>query len=112
MKIDELDLSVRTYNCLKRGKIDTVEQLSQMSDDDLLRLRNFGQRCLAEVREKIALPRKTNADRIRAMSDKELAAVIMCPMEIGASVDLCKKNHGFTCVECSLRWLQEPAEEG
>lgn len=112
MKIDELEFSVRTYNCLKRAKIDTVEQLEQMSDDDLLRLRNFGQRCLDEVREKIALPRKTNADRIRAMSDEELAAVIMCPMEIDSIKDLCAKNHGHTCVECSLQWLQEPAKEG
>ena len=54
---------------------------------------------------------QTNADRIRAMSDEELAAVIMCPMEIGACKELCEKNHSYTCVECSLQWLQEPAKE-
>ena len=54
---------------------------------------------------------QTNADRIRAMSDEELADVIMCPMEIGASKDLCENNLGHTCVECSLRWLQQPAKE-
>ena len=53
----------------------------------------------------------SNADRIRDMDDEELAAVIMCPMEIGGSKDLCAENHGYTCVECSLRWLQEPAKE-
>ena len=59
-------------------------------------------------------PRKiqTNADRIRAMSDEELAAVIMCPMEIAGIKDLCEKNPGYTCVECSLQWLREPAKEG
>ena len=54
---------------------------------------------------------KTNADRIRAMSDKELAGVIMCPMEFTGLKDLCAKNPGHTCVECSLRWLQEPVKE-
>lgn len=49
-----LDLSVRAYNCLKRAGIHTVEQLRSMPDDDLLRLRHFGIRCLHEVREKLA----------------------------------------------------------
>ena len=53
----------------------------------------------------------TNADRIRAMSDEELAGVIMCPMEFNGIKDLCAKNPGHTCVECSLQWLQEPAKE-
>lgn len=53
----------------------------------------------------------TNADLIRAMTDEELAKVIMCPMEIAAIKDLCEKNPGHTCVECSLRWLQQPAKE-
>lgn len=61
--------------------------------------------------EKPFMPPMTNADRIRAMSDKELAAVIMCPMEISGIKDLCEKNPGYTCVECSLQWLQEPAKE-
>lgn len=53
MLIEEMNFSVRTYNCLKRKKIDTVEQLKGMSDDELLRIRNFGVGCLKEVREKI-----------------------------------------------------------
>ena len=53
MLIEELNLSVRTYNCLKRKGINTVEQLMGMSDDDLLRIRSFGAGCLKEVREKI-----------------------------------------------------------
>lgn len=56
MKIDELDFSVRTYNCLKRAGIDTVEQLLEKSDDDLMRISCFGVRCLNEVHEKIRKP--------------------------------------------------------
>lgn len=105
MKIDELDFSVRTYNCLKRGKIDTVEQLSQMSDDDLLRLRCFGQRCLAEVREKVAKPGKTIADRIRAMNDDELRNFLCGLM----TCDRC--NFGASD-GCKLKdWLQMPSKE-
>lgn len=103
--IEELDFSVRTYNCLKRAGIDTVELLSKLSDDDLLKLRCFGKKSLAEVRHKVALPRKTNADRIREMNDRELAAVIMCPY--GTEPDYCFKTD---CVECSRQWLQQPAE--
>ena len=39
MLIEKLNFSVRTYNCLKRGKIDTVEQLREKSDDDLMAIR-------------------------------------------------------------------------
>lgn len=53
MKIEELNFSVRTYNCLKRKGIDTVDKLSGMSDDDLLSIRSFGKGCLKEVRAKI-----------------------------------------------------------
>lgn len=53
MKIDELNFSVRTYNCLKRGKIDTVEQLRETSDEDLMRIRCFDIACLQEVHEKL-----------------------------------------------------------
>jgi len=54
MPIEFLELSSRTYNCLKRSQITTVGQLLLMSDDDLLALRNFGQKSLEELREKLA----------------------------------------------------------
>lgn len=54
MPIEVLDLSSRTYNCLKRSQITTVVQLLQMSDDELLSLRNFGQKSLEELKEKLA----------------------------------------------------------
>ena len=52
-ELKQLGLSLRTYNFLNRAKIDTVEQLAQVSDSDLLRLRGFGIWCLAEVRQKL-----------------------------------------------------------
>ena len=55
MPIEVLDLSSRTYNCLKRSQITTVGQLLQMSEDELLGLRNFGQKSLQELHEKLAL---------------------------------------------------------
>ena len=53
MKIEELHFSVRTYNCLKRRRIDTVEQLQVMTDDELKKIRGFGLKCLKEVRQVI-----------------------------------------------------------
>jgi len=51
--IDDLELSVRSYNCLKRAGIDTVEDLLQYTEEDLLDIRNFGQKSIQEVRNKI-----------------------------------------------------------
>jgi len=51
--IEELELSVRAYNCLKREGIDTVEKLLEYTEDDLLNIRNFGQKSIQEVKDKI-----------------------------------------------------------
>lgn len=53
----------------------------------------------------------TNADRIRAMSDEELAMVMMCPNENGLAEIDCDKSDSCNCYECLLKWLQEKAEE-
>lgn len=50
---------------------------------------------------------ETRADQIRAMSDVELAQVIMCPE--GMSGQTCKGEEGTSCVACCLRWLKQPA---
>ena len=52
--IEDLDLSVRSYNCLKRAGIKTVEELTQKSEDDMIRVRNLGKKSLKEVKEKLA----------------------------------------------------------
>lgn len=52
--IEKLDLSVRSYNCLKRTGITTVEKLRTMSDDELMRVRNLGRKCVEEIKQKLA----------------------------------------------------------
>jgi DNA-directed RNA polymerase subunit alpha len=51
--VDQLNLSVRTMNCLRRGGIVTVGELTIKSERDLLTLRNFGQKSLNEIKEKL-----------------------------------------------------------
>lgn len=52
--IDDLDLSVRAYNCLKRAGIDTIEKLKTKSTDDLIRVRNLGKKSMEEVLQKLS----------------------------------------------------------
>lgn len=54
MTIEELDLSVRSYNCLKRAGINTVEELTQKTEDDMMKVRNLGKKSLEEVQKKLA----------------------------------------------------------
>ena len=53
MTIEELDLSVRSYNCLKRAGINTVEDLTNKTEEDMMKVRNLGRKSLEEVREKL-----------------------------------------------------------
>ena len=53
MTIEELDLSVRSYNCLKRAGINTVEDLSNKSEEDMMKVRNLGRKSLEEVINKL-----------------------------------------------------------
>lgn len=53
MTIEDLDLSVRSYNCLKRAGIQTVEDLTKKSEDDMLKVRNLGKKSLDEVIKKL-----------------------------------------------------------
>lgn len=54
MSIEELDLSVRSFNCLKRANINTVEELVQRSEEDMMKVRNLGRKSLEEVAQKLA----------------------------------------------------------
>lgn len=59
------------------------------------------------------IPKQTNADRIRAMSDEELAIMLMCPAEYDESFNKNKDCNGEmnkNCKECTLNWLQSEAE--
>ena len=53
MSIDELELSVRSYNCLKRAGINTVEELTKKTSDDMMKIRNLGRKSLDQVLEKL-----------------------------------------------------------
>lgn len=54
MMIEDLDLSVRSYNCLKRAGIQTVDELTQKTEDEMMRVRNLGKKSLKEVKDKLA----------------------------------------------------------
>jgi len=65
-RIEELDFSVRTYNCLKKANVLTMGELVQLSEADLMNIRNFGKKSLNEVKEKLAslnLSLKATGDR-------------------------------------------------
>ena len=53
MSIDELELSVRSYNCLKRAGINTVEELTNKTSEDMMKVRNLGRKSLEEVLAKL-----------------------------------------------------------
>ncbi|WAA12420.1 DNA-directed RNA polymerase subunit alpha [Fervidibacillus halotolerans] len=53
MAIEELDLSVRSYNCLKRAGINTVQELTNKTEEDMMKVRNLGRKSLEEVKSKL-----------------------------------------------------------
>ena len=53
MTIEELDMSVRSFNCLKRAGIDTVEDLTNKTEEDMIKVRNLGKKSLEEVIQKL-----------------------------------------------------------
>ena len=53
MTIDELDLSVRSYNCLKRAGLNTVAELAAKSEEEMIKVRNLGKKSLKEIKEKL-----------------------------------------------------------
>ena len=53
MSIDDLELSVRSFNCLKRAGIDTVEDLINRTEEDMIKFKNLGKKSLEEVKSKL-----------------------------------------------------------
>lgn len=73
--IDELELSVRAYNCLKRAGITTIGQVLELGEEDLLAVRNFGHKSLEELREKLIAHNYIDYSRltsIGAMPEEEV----------------------------------------
>lgn len=54
MTVEELDLSVRSFNCLKRANINTVEELTQKTEEEMMKVRNLGKKSLEEVEKKLS----------------------------------------------------------
>ena len=80
MPVDQLDLSVRTMNCLRRASIATVGELITRGEKELLALRNFGQKSKIELEEKLSviglsLDPSSNDEAADAEADGEEAAV-------------------------------------
>jgi len=69
--IEDLDLSVRAYNCLKRAGITKVGQVLEMAEDDLLGVRNFGRKSLDELRERLASRGLLEHSRLAATTASE-----------------------------------------
>jgi DNA-directed RNA polymerase subunit alpha len=78
--IDELELSVRAFNCLKNAKIHTIRDLVRKSEEDMLQMKNFGRKSLSEVKEVIASmglqlgmlidePGKTGGDEAKSQAE-------------------------------------------
>lgn len=101
MKIEELNLSCRSYNCLKRNFIHTVEPLMGKSHEDLMNMPGVGWGTATEIITKVRAVKMTNADRIRSMSDKELAD---CLYRVMYSAN--KAPYAGQVLE----WLQKPAD--
>ena len=53
MSVEELELSVRSFNCLKRANINTVEELTKKTEEDMMKVRNLGKKSLDEVKHKL-----------------------------------------------------------
>lgn len=54
MNVDDLDLSARSFNCLKRADINTVEELTNKTEEEMMKVKNLGKKSLLEVKEKLA----------------------------------------------------------
>lgn len=108
MKIEEMHLSTRAYNCLKRKGIDTVEQLAVVPETELMRIRSFGTECMKEIRAKMEeyknrIPKKTIsemkldsvAEPIPIITRREKQAVYL-PEELGYAIDILKEEYEKT----------------
>lgn len=95
-----------------------IAQICEENNTDNLRLsfdisdnREFRVYISFEVKENNDDKKPTNADRIRSMSDEELAMNMMCPNENGLGEIECDKSDNCNCYECLLKWLQSEVEE-
>ncbi len=86
MQVDQLDLSVRTMNCLRRSGITTVGELISKKPKELLKLRNFGQKSFHEIEERLKEMELSLAPQVELKKEKEEAAELT-PVETESQVE-------------------------
>ena len=111
MKVSHLDIIVtmidkKPYYEIKYKEIGSNHYSVGYSSYKLENVLSWRDECF-EVVEKP----QTNADRIRSMTDEELAVNMMCPNENGLAEIDCDKNDNCNCYECLLKWLKAESEE-
>ena len=109
--IEKLELSPRTLNCLKRAQVNRVGEVLEMSDDDLLKIRNFGEKSLVELQEKLAEHGITSPKEpvgVGAISSDDIAE-LMSSGDDGDSVGL---PEGMTFEEDSAASMAEDVDTG
>lgn len=126
MKIESMEFSPRTYNGLKRAGVQTVYQLKRMTDQELLSIWGIGAVSVEEIHLKLKTYTPTNGDRIRAMSDDELAGLLLGFADLDDRIGFCKAHPECEallnsedeiptewCKACVIKWLRtvEEAEE-
>ena len=106
MSIDELELSVRSYNCLKRAGINTVEELTNRTPEDMMKVRNLGRKSLEEVLAKLdelgLKPELWAKNRIHLTIDYYLNYPVGKPKERGGAFGLSLKMHNQVLINGGL----------
>ena len=117
MNLEDMDLSVRSYNCLKRAGIDTLEDIIQKTEEEMIKIRNLGRKNLEEIEWKLhdfgltlkdKTPPKISGKeklirRITACSNEDLEYAFVggsCPNEFG----LFDERDGCEGAFCSSCW--------
>lgn len=120
MKIEELNLSVRTYACLKRAGIDTVEQLQATPADEPERIRHMGLKCLNEIAEKLrTLSQKAPMENKQLIEKlRELADLTppICKLDNPEEIDVMGQKIAVYCkpfeqIQDTLRQAADRIEE-
>lgn len=118
--LEDLDLSVRSYNCLKRAEINTLEDITQKTEEDMFKIRNLGRKNLEEVKWKLKEFGLTFKDEtpikltgrekfnlcLSKMTNEDLSDLTLggsCPSEFGL---FDKKESGCPVLFCTSCWKE------
>jgi hypothetical protein len=93
LRIDKLELTVRAHNSLLRAGIDTIEHLDSIPDSDLLKVKNFNEKCLKDVKEKL---RKFKAGKHWECKYCDYTRPVEYPDDPGF----------FVCGHCGAEWME------